>query len=130
MPTLSPLIAANEGAIYDFLGAIAWVAVGCVLLIAIVAVIRRRMLRDDEPADGFGLADLRRLHAEGQLSDEEYEQAKASMLARARAGFGLVEEGADEPAAPPAEPPTDGPTPENPGEDSDKTPPPSPADPR
>jgi len=124
MTMVSPLLAADEHVIFDFLRTIAWVGVGCAVLILVVAVIRRRMLRDDTPVEGFGLADLRRLHAEGQLSDEEFEQAKASMLARARAGFGLTGDDAEAGDEPGPEP-----TPENGGEDSDKTPPPSPADP-
>ena len=56
------------------------VAVG--VLIALIAWLRRRLV-GDAPADNppFTLHDLRTLHAQGRLSDEEFQRAKASMLA-------------------------------------------------
>lgn len=46
----------------------------------------RRWYRTDESpvAGGFTLGDLRRLHREGQMSDEEFERAKAQIIAGAR----------------------------------------------
>ncbi len=64
--------------------------VGCtILLLAMVSgfvgvFILRRRLRDCTPqasAESFSLQDLRQLHREGQLSDEEFERAKAQMVA-------------------------------------------------
>jgi hypothetical protein len=40
---------------------------------------------DDAPAGGFSLGELRRLHQEGQMSDEEYEKAKAMIVEVAKA---------------------------------------------
>jgi hypothetical protein len=54
-------------------------------------VIRKLLLRAEEPDDslsmGFTLADLRAMHEQGQLSDEEFEYAKRKMTAKARAAF-------------------------------------------
>ncbi|MEX0776252.1 MAG: SHOCT domain-containing protein [Phycisphaeraceae bacterium] len=36
---------------------------------------------DREPPTGFTLGDLRRLHRDGELNDEEYERAKARLIA-------------------------------------------------
>ncbi len=60
-------------------------------------VIRRRSLAPGPPAIGFTLADLRDMHREGQLSDEEFEAAKAKILGETRAGLA---EGSGEPGRP------------------------------
>lgn len=49
------------------------------LLAAFVAVaqVKKRLIRsDDSPGSGFTLSDLRRLHKEGKMTDEEFEKAK------------------------------------------------------
>lgn len=65
-----------------------WVAVLIVLLLAgFVAVswAKKRLLRDDDAtATGFTLADLRVLHREGRMSNEEFEKAKQAMVAAIR----------------------------------------------
>lgn len=60
------------------------------------------------PATAFTLADLRRLRREGQLSDEEFERARAAIIARTRAGLAPPDDAATEPGevapdSPPAE---------------------------
>lgn len=57
-------------------------------------ILRKRLASLDEDASatavnplGFTLADLRQMHAEGQLSDEEFDFAKRKMVAKAKAGF-------------------------------------------
>ena len=48
----------------------------------------RQWLKDDVapgPAIGFTLSDLRQLHKQGQMTDEEFERAKAKMIAGGRA---------------------------------------------
>lgn len=54
-------------------------------------IIWRRFTRDTEPTvtpdTAFTLADLRRLHREGQLSDEEFERARAAIIAQTRAAL-------------------------------------------
>ena len=69
----------------------------CIVLIAAAFVlglafylIRKRLMREDDAPTaglsmGFTLADLRAMHAQGQLSDEEYDYAKRKMAAKARA---------------------------------------------
>ena len=58
------------------------------LLIGFYAVTRlRHWMREDEPAVGIGftLSDLRQLHREGKMTDEEFERAKAKIVAGAKA---------------------------------------------
>lgn len=40
---------------------------------------------DDAPVGGFSLGDLRQLHKTGQMSDEEFEKAKAMIVEAAQA---------------------------------------------
>ncbi len=62
--------------------------------------IRKRLLKPDEPdaggVMGFTLADLRQMHAEGQMTDAEFTQAKRRLIANARAEFADDEEDADD----------------------------------
>ena len=48
--------------------------------------VRRRLQREDSPlgSAGFTLSDLRRLHKSGQMSDAEFERAKAKVVDAAR----------------------------------------------
>jgi hypothetical protein len=47
--------------------------------------VRRRLTQpDDSSGAGFTLSDLRRLHREGQMSDAEFERAKAKVVEAAR----------------------------------------------
>lgn len=55
-------------------------------------ILRKRLASMDEDSSatavnplGFTLADLRQMHAEGQLSDEEFDFAKRKMVAKAKA---------------------------------------------
>ncbi len=51
----------------------------------LVAWIKKRMQAPDEPpAAGFTLAELRDLHRQGKLSADEYERAKAALMASMR----------------------------------------------
>ena len=78
----------------QFVGQTIWmlglIAVGAVVLVGAAMIAYRHFNRqikaaDDEP---FTLTDLRRMHREGQLTDEEFERAKAVMIARGRALLG------------------------------------------
>jgi uncharacterized membrane protein len=61
--------------IWSFL-LIAAVVAGCVL----VSWMRRRLRQPDEPASvGFSLEDLRQLYRTGQLSQEEFDRARAKI---------------------------------------------------
>ncbi len=48
--------------------------------------VRRRLQRDETPLGnaGFTLSDLRQMHKSGQMSDEEFERAKAKIVEAAR----------------------------------------------
>ena len=97
----------------------------CVVLLAAAAmgiafaVIRKLLLKEEEPAvsAGFSLSDLREMHAQGQLSDEEFDHAKRRMLANTRAQMQLDEPADDE------TPPLDLDAPIDPPDDPDKNPP-------
>lgn len=91
-----PILAANSAfskEVFLWLGVI--VVLG--FLLGIVAlVLRRKLMADDAPPPiGFTLADLRAMHAAGQLSDEELAAAEAKTLAKTRAAY-LGEETASE----------------------------------
>lgn len=93
------------------------VAVATVLGVGAL-ILLRRLRRTDEPGPtlGFTLADLRELHAQGQLNDAEFEAAKAKMLARTRSDL-------DQDQAKKASPPSlaPGPAPADPqGPDDDE----------
>lgn len=63
------------------------VIVAAAVVLGVIALILRRVLMGDHapPPIGFTLADLRQLHENGELSDEEFAQAKGRMLAQSRA---------------------------------------------
>jgi hypothetical protein len=70
-------------------GAIGWSIVLIVLVvIALVGVMRLRkwFQEEDLPSGGIGftLSDLRQLHREGKMSDEEFERARSKMVQAGR----------------------------------------------
>ena len=72
------------------------IVVAAILMGILSLAIRKRLLRPDE-ADaggtiGFTLADLRRMHEDGQMTDDEYIQAKRRLIANARSQFADDEE--------------------------------------
>ena len=67
-----------------------WLLVLIVLVVAgFVAIswVRKWMKEDDIPSGGtgFGLGELRQMHARGDITTEEYERARAKMTASAKA---------------------------------------------
>ena len=63
------------------------IVVSIVLLIIVIALFvgvawaRKRLSpNEDFHAEGFTLADLRQMHKDGKLSDEEFERARAKMV--------------------------------------------------
>jgi hypothetical protein len=51
----------------------------------VVSKVKRRLQEPDPPASaGFTLSDLRQLHKSGQMSDEEFERAKAKVVEAAK----------------------------------------------
>jgi len=98
---------------------IALVAVGFVA----VTWLRRWMKEDDIPTGGtgFGLGELRQMHARGELTDAEYERARAKMAAAAKSVTADMPDpagGRRAPGAAGGQPgtagPTDGPIPKRP----------------
>ncbi|XAL99919.1 SHOCT domain-containing protein [Phycisphaeraceae bacterium D3-23] len=80
--------------IYFWLGMIVVAAV----VLTVAALILRKLLLGgaDEPVNlGFTLADLRDLHAKGELTDEQFDQAKRQMIARGKSMLADDAEGAD-----------------------------------
>jgi hypothetical protein len=78
-----------------------WLAVivaAAMVLIVVGVLLRKWFLREPEDAGprlGFGLSDLRQMHAAGELSDEEFARAKAALIARSRGALGLESEETD-----------------------------------
>ncbi|HWE97347.1 MAG TPA: SHOCT domain-containing protein [Tepidisphaeraceae bacterium] len=65
-----------------------WLMVLLVILIVgmyAAAYVKKRLKDTDEPiGPGFTLSDLRQLHKSGQMSDVEFERAKAKILVAAK----------------------------------------------
>jgi hypothetical protein len=59
---------------------------------AVVRVKRWVTKPDDVPAAGFTLSDLRSLHRNGKMSTEEFEKAKAAIVAAAQRAMERTEE--------------------------------------
>lgn len=98
MPLLAPLLSlvpcllAQADPAAQSMSILRWLGVILVLSLAIVVFalyLRRRLQAEDEdplPDDpGFTLGDLRDMHAQGKLTDEEFATAKAAIIARSRA---------------------------------------------
>ena len=52
------------------------------VLLAVLSVVRRRMRGDVTGARDFTLTDLRDLHRQGKLTDEEFERAKSLLVGK------------------------------------------------
>lgn len=72
-------------------GVLVWalILVGLVIILFVAVNLIKRWMRHQEldvgPAGGFTLADLRRLHREGKMSDEEFEATRRRIVAAAQA---------------------------------------------
>lgn len=64
--------------------------IGAIVLLSIVLLaLRRRMLASGRDQEAMGLfEEIRRLHASGELTDDEYEQARQRMIARVKGESG------------------------------------------
>jgi hypothetical protein len=88
MPPCASLIAqAGEQNILPVFG---WSLVLICLLVGgffAISKLRQWLREDDAPVSpiGFTLSDLRQLHKQGQMTDEEFERAKAKILGSAKA---------------------------------------------
>lgn len=58
------------------------ILIGLVMVGSVLAVIARRNLskKETKQAEGFTLHELRQLHAEGRISDEEFENAREALI--------------------------------------------------
>ena len=68
---------------------VVWAMVLVALLVVgwlVVSYVRKWMFEPDETGgSGFNLSDLRRMHKEGRMTDEEFEKAKALIVGAAKA---------------------------------------------
>ena len=60
-------------------------SVAVIILGVVIFRTARKRIEDPGGEESFTLSDLRRLHNQGQLTDAEFERAKAAMIARQRA---------------------------------------------
>ena len=78
-----------------------WVLVLLALLVVgwlVVAYVRKWVFAPDETEGaGFTLSDLRRMHKEGRMSDEEFEKAKTLIVGVAKAAADKPPASAEEP---------------------------------
>ena len=63
------------------------IVLGAAVIALVGFLMHRWMRRPDEPTTTFGLAELRQMHREGKLTDEEFERAKAVMVASVKAAM-------------------------------------------
>lgn len=92
MPTPAFILAQTQRQSIEILQ---WLGVLLVVaaVIAVAGLIARRLLlprKDDDQAAvgaGFTLADLRQMHRDGQLTDEEFAAARGRMVAQSRAAL-------------------------------------------
>lgn len=68
----------------------------CVVGFVLIAWARKRLKSDDSGLGptGFTLADLRRLHKQGQITDQEYERARAQLVSAAQRSINQEEQAA------------------------------------
>lgn len=80
------LVIATQSAEQLFKETLPWlVGLGVIVLIGAVAIYFVRKMMQSQSSileDGFTLHELRQLHAQGELNDEEYQRAKDAMIGR------------------------------------------------
>ena len=76
----------NDGQVFGEILPWLLLLLGAVIVGGIFIYIARRMTQGGEDASnvGFTLHDLRELHARGELTDEEFERARAQMIAKVK----------------------------------------------
>lgn len=121
--TLAQSAATRDEAVSILTWLIVIVGVGVAAAIVGFFLWRAYTRQDDTPltpANAFTLADLRQLHREGQLNDEEFERARAAIIARTRAGLAPPEDAVADISDADSQPPADDDL--DPEPDSDKPP--------
>src|SRR4051794_14885913 len=81
----------------------------CVALFWVVSLVRKRIREEpasEGPATGFTLSDLRQLHKAGQMTDEEFERAKAKIVAAGKQKAAQVQKPLAGRRQPPPPPPS------------------------
>ncbi|MEM7228847.1 MAG: SHOCT domain-containing protein, partial [Planctomycetota bacterium] len=82
------MIAQTNDAAEGFRDMLPWLVVIVVIIVLgsiVLLYLRRRLDQpDDGASEGFLLSDLRAMHKAGDLTDEEFEKAKAAMIGRLR----------------------------------------------
>ena len=82
---LAPTLAAPDR---DYTKLFVWslVLIGVLAVgLVVVSKVKRRLQEPDQPTSlGFTLSDLRQLHKSGQMTDEEFERAKAKIIEAAK----------------------------------------------
>jgi hypothetical protein len=80
------------------------VLVAAAVVIAVIGLVARKYLSEPiEASEGeavFDLSELRKLHRQGQLTDDEFEAAKAAVLMNGADYLGKDSTGAERPARP------------------------------
>jgi hypothetical protein len=79
--------APGAGAAVEILFWLGMLTAAAVAIVVVALLVRRRFMAANAAEDtpGFLLSDLRKMHAEGRLTDEEFAAAKAGLVARSRA---------------------------------------------
>lgn len=78
----APAAGASAGTL--FVDLLPWLALLVGVVVAgwlIILWVRRSMRAESAPSEGFSLEDLRALHRDGSLTDDEYESARRTLLA-------------------------------------------------
>jgi hypothetical protein len=88
-PTMTPrllTLLAQAGTGSALIGTLILI-VALILMFGAVAAYRKWMRADTTPSGpGFTLSDLRKLHKEGKMTDEEFEKAKLVLIGTAKVG--------------------------------------------
>lgn len=82
---LIPTLAVNPDTPRSIFFYLALIVLLSVVLIGVALVVRRRVISEDYTPESFTLSDLRQMHADGELSDEEFEAARRKMIAQHKA---------------------------------------------
>lgn len=126
-PPLPVFVAQQAGKhAQDVVLSLVLIMLGAAVIALVGFLMHRWMRRPDEPAATFGLAELRLMHREGKLTDEEFERAKAVMVAGFKSSLHRDTPDEGEPNAdltPDATPPDDVEAPDKDADGDDAAPP-------
>ncbi len=86
MPATALILAAAPERDYSQIFVWSLVLIGVLAVgLVVVSKVKRRLQEPDQPSSmGFTLSDLRQLHKSGQMTDEEFEKAKAKVVEAAK----------------------------------------------